>query len=287
VEVYQELIEHVLTRGEKKLNRTGVETLSCFAYFYRIDLAKGYPLLTTKKMNFSSMLWELFWYLSGEPHIRGLRERTKIWNAWADPEGNLQTAYGRFWRRFPCPESGYPGESWTRRWTSRDAQTGELVFDQIACLLDSLRELKTNPQSPRLRRLVLSAWHPGNAAESLLPPCHYSFCLNAASGRLNLHLTQRSADIALGVPFNIACYSLLTILFAREAGLEPGEFAHTLIDAHIYANHIEGLKEQLNRRPLELPRLVVADKGFDELGFEDISLKDYRSHPAISFPVAV
>lgn len=287
MKVYQELVEHVLTHGVKKANRTGVETLSCFGYFYKIDLREGYPLLTTKKMYFNSMLRELFWYFSGEPHIRNLRDYTKIWDAWADGDGNLQTAYGRFWRRFPVPESGYPGENWGSRWTRRDPETGQLVFDQIAYVLDCLKELKTNPESPNLRRLVVSAWHPGNAGESLLPPCHYTFCLNVTGGRLNLHLTQRSADIALGVPFNIACYSLMLLLFAREAGLEPGEFGHTLIDAHIYADHIDGLKEQLKREPLALPEIRIAHKPFEELGFDDIVLENYRSHPVISFPVAV
>ena len=287
MQVYKDLVEHVLAKGIRKSNRTGVDTLSCFGYFYKIDLKEGYPLLTTKKMYFDSMLHELFWYFSGEPHINNLKKLTKIWDAWADKNGNLQTAYGRFWRRFPVPEIGYPGENWGTKWIHTDPETGQKVFDQIAYLLDCLKELRTNPESPNLRRLVVSAWHPGNAAESLLPPCHYSFCLNVTGGKLNLHLTQRSADIALGVPFNIACYSLMLLLFAREAGLQPGEFGHTLIDAHIYEDHIEGLKEQLKREPLPLSKVSIADKPFSELGFDDIKLENYQSHPLIKFPVAV
>jgi len=287
MKVYQDLVEYVLKNGVRKSNRTGVDTLSCFGYFYKISLKEGYPLLTTKKMYFNSMLRELIWYFSGEPHIRSLREYTKIWDDWADGDGNLQTAYGRFWRRFPVPESGYPGENWGTRWIHRDQETGQLVFDQIQYLLDTLREIRKNPETPNLRRMVVSAWHPGNAAESLLPPCHYSFALNVTGNTLNLHLTQRSADIALGVPFNIACYSLMLLIFAREAGLEPGEFGHTLIDAHIYENHIDGLKEQLTRDPYPLPRVRIADKPLDDLRFEDVVLEDYRCHPLIKFPVAV
>lgn len=287
MKVYQDLVHHVLTKGVPKKNRTKTDTLSCFAYFYRIDLQKGYPLLTTKKMRFGSMLREVFWYFSGEPHIRELRKHTKIWDAWASPQGDLETAYGRFWRRFPMPEGGYPGEKWGTRWVSQDPVTGGRVFDQIRYILDSLREIKANPLSPNLRRLVVSAWHPGNAAESKLPPCHYSFCFSLTGNRLNCHLTQRSADVALGVPFNIACYSLMTILFAKEAGLEPGEFAHTLVDAHIYVDHIENLKEQLSRTPYPLPRVKIADKPFDKLQFEDVVLENYRCHPPIEFPVAV
>lgn len=287
MKVYHDLVEYVLDNGVRKENRTGTDTLSCFAYFYRINLQEGYPLLTTKKIFFNSMLRELFWYFSGEPHIRNLREHTKIWDAWATPEGNLETAYGRFWRRFPVPESGYPGENWGTRWITRNPETGQKEFDQIQYILDTLREIKTNPTTPNLRRMIVSAWHPGNAAESKLPPCHYSFAFNVTGNKLNCHLTQRSADIALGVPFNIACYSLMTLLFAKEAGLEPGEFAHTLVDAHIYVDHIEGLKEQLKRDPYPLPTVKIADKPFEALSYEDVVLENYRCHPVIPFPVAV
>ncbi len=284
---YLDLVRYVMEKGVRKPNRTGVDTLSCFAYFYRIDLSEGYPLLTTKKMYFDSMLHELLWYLSGEEHIRNLRTHTKIWDAWADEEGRLETAYGRFWRRFPVPERGLPGERWAERWTRVDPQTGGKVFDQIAYIVDSLRDIRNNPEARTLRRLIVSAWHPANAAESRLPPCHYTFAFNVTGNLLNCHLTQRSADIALGVPFNIACYSLLTILLARETGFIPGEFAHTLVDAHIYEDHLEGLKEQLQRKPLPRPRLDIADKPLDQLGFEDVRLVGYDPHPLIRFPVAV
>ncbi len=287
MKVYHDMVKFVLENGIEKTNRTGTDTLSYFGYFYKINLSEGYPLLTTKKMFFNSMLHELFWYFSGEPHIRELRKKTKIWDAWADKEGNLDTAYGRFWRRFPVPAQGYPGENWGEKWISEDPETGQKVFDQIGYILDTLKEIRKNPKTPNLRRMVVSAWHPANAAESRLPPCHYSFCLNVTGNKLNCHLTQRSADIALGVPFNIACYSLMTLLFAREAGLEPGEFAHTMIDAHIYMDHIEGLKEQLRREPPPLPRVNIADKPFEALTFEDIVLEGYKSHPFIKFPVAV
>ena len=284
---YLDLVRHVLENGQRKENRTGVTTLSCFAYFYRIDISNRYPLLTTKKMRFDSMLHELFWYLSGEHHIKRLRQHTKIWDAWADGEGNLETAYGRFWRRYPVPEQGLPGERWATEWITKDEETGTFVFDQIQYIIDSLKEIRTNPEAARLRRLIVVAWHPANAAESLLPPCHYTFSFNVMGDYLNCHLTQRSADIALGVPFNIACYSLLTMMIAKICGFKPGEFAHTLIDAHIYENHIEGLKEQLTREPKRLPRIEISDKELEDLDFKDIRLKDYDPHPAISFPVAV
>lgn len=284
---YLDLARYVMENGTRKPNRTGVDTLSCFAYFYRINLAEGYPLLTTKKMYFNSMLRELIWYLSGEEHIRNLRQHTKIWDAWADEEGRLETAYGRFWRRYPVPARGLPGERWAETWIHTDPDTGERVFDQIAYIVDSLREIRQNPEARNLRRLIVVAWHPANAAESKLPPCHYTFAFNVTGNKLNCHLTQRSADIALGVPFNIACYSLLTMILARQTGFEPGEFAHTLVDAHIYMDHIDGLKEQLTREPLPRPRLEIADKPLDKLTFEDVRLVDYRSHPLIRFPVAV
>lgn len=286
---YLDMVQHVLNNGTKQVNRTGVVTYSFFGYFYKVDLSRGFPLLTTKKMYWDSLVHELFWYLSGEEHIVNLRDKTKIWNAWADEEGKLETAYGRFWRRFPVPEPGnrLPGEKWSERWTYQDPKTGKLVFDQIKYIIDSLREIKENRGHPNLRRLVVSAWHPANAGESLLPPCHYTFAFNVQDNKLNCHLTQRSADLALGVPFNLACYSLLTTILAKETGYEPGQFAHTLIDAHIYENHIEGLKEQLNREPKQLPQVKIADKPFPELEFKDIELINYHSDPAIKFPVAV
>lgn len=287
MKAYLDMVKYVLENGVRKENRTGVATLSCFGYFYKVNLQEGYPLLTTKKMYFNSMLHELLWYLSGEAHIKNLRKVTKIWDAWADSEGRLETAYGRFWRRYPMPEKGSEGENWGRKWTKIDEETGQMVFDQIQYVIDTLNEIKDNPTTSRLRRMVVTAWHPGNAAESKLPPCHYSFCFNVIGGRLNCHLTQRSGDIALGIPFNLACYSLLTMILAKETSYEPGEFGHTIIDAHIYENHIEGLKEQLKREPRQLPRIKIADKPLNELKFEDFELVGYNSYPLIKFEVAV
>lgn len=285
---YLDMIQYVMDNGVRKVNRTGTAALSVFAYFYKVNLQDGYPLLTTKKMYFDSMVHELFWYLSGEEHIKNLRDKTKIWDAWADEKGELETAYGRFWRRFPVPEKNaqLPGENWGERWVTTE-ENGARTFDQIQYIIDSLKEIKKNPEHRNLRRLVVSAWHPANAAESKLPPCHYSFVFNVLDGKLNCHLSQRSCDLALGVPFNLACYALLTMMLAKETGFEPGEFAHSLIDAHIYEDHLDGLKEQLKRKPKPLPTIEIADKPFNELGFDDITLKDYDPDPVIKFPVAV
>lgn len=287
MKIYLDMVDHVLMRGKRRDNRTGVPTLGVFGYFYKVDLADGYPLLTTKRMNFDSMLHELFWYIGGEEHIRNLKTKTKIWDSWADGQGRLETAYGRFWRRFPVPDSGLDGEKWGTRWVTVDNKTGQKTFDQLRYVIDILREIKANPSTPNLRRMVVSAWHPGNAAESKLPPCHYTFCFSVLDGALNCHLTQRSGDIALGIPFNLACYSLLTMMLARETGYRPGEFAHTIVDAHIYENHIDGLKEQLQRPPRELPAVTIADKPFFDLGFDDITVENYDPHPPIRFEVAV
>ena len=226
---YLDLVTDVLESGTHKPNRTGVDTVAAFSRHYTVDLEAGFPLVTTKDLSgarWNSLLHELVWYLSGDEHIRELREETGIWDAWADEDGHLDTAYGRFWRRFPVPEEGLPGESWPEedhRW-----RNDEGTFDQIAYALDQLRE---NPNS---RRIVISAWHPANAAVSTLPPCHYTFVLNVQGDDLNVHLTQRSGDVALGIPFNIAAYSLLATTIAQRTGFEPGTFAHTIVDAHVY-----------------------------------------------------
>ncbi|WP_435182621.1 thymidylate synthase [Halobellus sp. EA9] len=226
---YLDLVTDVLEAGGHKPNRTGVDTISAFSRHYRVDLSEGFPLLTTKDLSgarWNSLIHEFVWYLSGEEHIRTLREETGIWDAWADEDGNLDTAYGRFWRRFPVPEEGLPGESWPEdghRWMNDEG-----TFDQIQYALDMLRE---NPNS---RRIVVNAWHPANAAVSTLPPCHYTFVLNVQGDELNVHLHQRSGDVALGVPFNIAAYSLLATALAQRTGFELGEFAHSVVDAHIY-----------------------------------------------------
>ncbi len=267
---YLDLVERVLTNGVYKTNRTGVDTITTFAEHYSVDLQKGYPLLTTKKVNFRSMLYEVLWYLSGDDHIRNLRKHTKIWDAWADENGNLDTAYGRYWRKFPSAQI--------------NPTTGKYEVVEIDQLGRIIEMLKTDPNS---RRMVVTAWEPGNALSSKLPPCHYTFAFNVLEGRLNCHLTQRSGDIALGIPFNLACYSLLTQILAQEANLDVGMFSHTIIDAHIYVNHIDGLKEQLKRTPKALPTLEIARKPIDQLQFEDFSLIGYQYEEAIKFEVAV
>ena len=226
---YLDLVDSTLAGGTYKPNRTGVDTIASFSQQYTVDLQEGFPLLTTKDLSgfrWNSLIHEFKWYLSGEEHIRNLRKETGIWDAWADDEGRLETAYGRFWRRYPVPSEGLDGEAWPEedhRWRNDDG-----TFDQIQYVVDTLRE------SPNSRRLVVSAWHPANAAVSTLPPCHYTFVFNVQGDTLNCHLTQRSGDIALGVPFNIAAYSLLTHAVAQETGFEVGEFGHTVVDAHIY-----------------------------------------------------
>ena len=247
---YLDLVADTLAGGGHKPNRTGVDTIAAFSQQYRIDLQEGFPLLTTKDLSgfrWNSLIHEFRWYLSGEEHIRNLREETGIWDAWADEQGRLDTAYGRFWRRFPVPEKGLDGEVWPdddHRWRNDDG-----TFDQIQYVVDTLKE------SPNSRRLVVSAWHPANAAVSTLPPCHYTFVFNVQGDQLNCHLTQRSGDIALGVPFNIAAYALLTHAVAQETGFEVGEFGHTVVDAHVYcgtddrgewyADNLDRLQERL------------------------------------------
>lgn len=290
---YLDLVKAVLDRGVRKPSRTGVDTISLFGAFYKVDLAAGFPLLTTKKVNYAACLHELLWYLSGEDHIRNLRKVTKIWDAWADENGDLQTAYGRYWRRFPHPVQ--KSHSPVSQSGERESPVEEI--DQIQYVVD---EIRRNPFS---RRLVVSAWEPGNAERSKLPPCHFAFVFNISPNekgeprRLNCHLTQRSGDIALGIPFNLACYATLTQILAQEVGLEVGHFAHTIVDAHIYCadarspmaayDHVAGLREQLGRSPRPLPRLLIAKKPMKELRFEDFRVEGYNPHPPISFRVAV
>ena len=267
---YLDLVERVLTNGTLKKNRTGIDTLSCFAEQYRVDLSKGFPLLTTKKVNFNAMLHEVLWYLSGEDHIRNLRKHTKIWDPWADEQGNLETAYGRYWRKFPSAQL--------------DPVTGKYEVVEVDQIGRVIELLKTDPNS---RRMVVTAWEPGNALNSKLPPCHYTFAFNVQGKTLNCHLTQRSGDIAIGIPFNLAAYALLTQILAGQAGLESGVFSHTIIDAHIYVNHVEGLREQLKRTPRPLPRVEIAAKPLDDLRFEDFALVGYDCYEPIKFEVAV
>ncbi|WP_018126294.1 thymidylate synthase [Balneola vulgaris] len=282
MKAYLDLVQNVLENGVKKENRTGTDTISNFAEFYKVDLSKGFPLLTTKKVFFRSVILELLWYLRGEDHIRWLRDENDchIWDAWADEDGHVGPIYPVLWRRFPYLEKetvrlegngcAFEHETWVRK-----------EFDQVQ---NAIHMLKTNPNS---RRIVVSTWHPGLLGEMALPPCHIMYIFNVANGKLNCHLTQRSGDIALGIPFNLACYSALTMAIAQEVGLEPGTFAHTIVDAHIYENHVDGLKEQLKREPKELPTLEIANKPIDELTFDDFKLHGYDPDPLIKFEVAV
>ena len=279
---YLDLVEKVLTQGVKKENRTGVPTISCFAESYKADLSEGFPLLTTKKVYFRSVILELLWYLRGEDHIRWLRDEKDchIWDAWADEDGYVGPIYPTLWRRFPNLKSNdgfsYPGKG--------DPENTEWAYDEFDQVQRAIDMLKTNPNS---RRIVVSAWHPGVLDEMRLPPCHVMYIFNVSNGRLNCHLTQRSGDIALGIPFNLACYSALTMTIAQETNLKPGIFAHTIVDAHIYENHVDGLKEQLKRKPRTLPELEITKKPIDELQYEDFTLKNYNPHDPIKFPVAV
>lgn len=290
---YLDLAQNVLDTGILKHNRTGVDTIATFAQFYKVDVSKGYPLLTTKKMFFNSMLREVLWYISGDDHIRELRKNTKIWDSWADKDGNLETAYGRYWRAYPVPEqdvalgkevfidSSHPFVKCQSAWI-KYCTHGLLVFDQLGW---AINELETNPNN---RRIIINAWHPANAVISKLPPCHFVWVLNVLDGKLNIHLTQRSCDLPLGVPFNLACYALLTQLIAQHVGLEVGIFAHTLVDCHIYIDQIDGIKEQITREPMPLPKLEIEKQdSIDDYRFEHFKLVDYQYHPSIKFPVAV
>lgn len=259
---YLSLVSEVIEKGEKKEDRTGTGALSLFGIQRKYDLREGFPLLTTKKVLFSAVLWELLWFLRGSTNINDdLAEHTPIWNAWADANGELGPIYGKQWRR----------------WEANDGTT----IDQIQNAIDLI---KTNPDS---RRIIVNAWNVGDLNKMALPPCHMFFQFYVANGRLDCQLYQRSADIALGVPFNIASYACLMMMIAQECNLEPGIFTHTMGDAHIYLNHLEGLKEQLTRTPKPLPSLKIAKKPFWDLKFEDFELVDYQHDPFIKFKVAV
>ncbi len=279
---YLDLVQNVLDNGVWKDNRTGTKTISNFAEFYKVDLSEGFPLITTKKVYFKSVIYELLWYLRGEDHIKWLRDEkdVHIWDAWADEDGYVGPIYPVLWRRFPSLKAE-DGSVYQRQGSKEEKKWRFDEFDQVQRAIDML---KNNPNS---RRIVVSTWHPGLLDEMRLPPCHIMYIFNVANGKLNCHLTQRSGDIALGIPFNLACYSALTLTIANEVGLEPGTFAHTIVDAHIYENHVDGLKEQLKREPKPLPSLKIAKKPLDELEFEDFTLSGYEHHPPIKFPVAV
>lgn len=283
---YLDLVKHVLQTGTRKENRTGVDTTSTFNYNYEIDLRQGFPLLTTKKIAWKSIVVEMLWFLSGQTDISILkRHGCTFWDPWADEKGLVPSAYGNFWRHFPVHENAPVGVAEDGSVLTRSANPTCAFNDQIAWVVN---ELKTNPMS---RRMVVSAWAPGNAQTSKLPPCHSIFMLNvqneeyeildepgshgstpfpAVRKRLCLHLTQRSCDVFLGVPFNIASYALLLHLFSRFSGIEPGIFAHTLVDAHIYCakpdgsgaefSHVPQIEEQLTREPRPLPKLIISDQ---------------------------
>ncbi|HEY1693342.1 MAG TPA: thymidylate synthase [Polyangiaceae bacterium] len=293
---YLDLVREVLAKGTRKPNRTGVDTLSTFNHNYEIDLRQGFPLLTTKEISWKNIVVENLWFLSGETHIGLLKKHgCKFWDPWADERGQVPSAYGNFWRHFPVHAGSGP-----------EARAD--FNDQIAWVLE---ELKRNPMS---RRLVVTAWAPGNAQTSKLPPCHLLFVFNvqldeAGDPLLCLHLTQRSADVALGVPYNIAGYALLLELFSRFTGIRAGIFGHTMIDAHVYTakpdgsmaeyDHVPGLRKQLEREPRPLPTLTIdpAIRSLDDLRplldadtetvMKHFVLRGYDPHPAISFRVAV
>jgi thymidylate synthase len=265
---YLNLLEDILQNGVRRGDRTGVGTLGVFGRQMRFDLAQGFPLLTTKKLHRKSIILELLWFLRGDTNVRWLQERgVSIWNEWADDAGELGPVYGKQWRSWAAPDGR--------------------VIDQIAAVIESL---KTNPDS---RRHIVSAWNPADVEDMALPPCHCLFQFFVAPsetgpGRLSCQLYQRSADVFLGVPFNIASYALLTQMMARVTGLQPGEFVHTLGDAHLYLNHLDQARLQLSREPMPLPTMNIADK--DDLfafEFEDFALEGYQSHPAIAAPIAV
>ena len=261
---YHDLMRHVRDQGVDKEDRTGTGTRSVFGYQMRFDLDDGFPLLTTKRLHLRSIIHELLWFLKGDTNVRYLQENgVSIWDEWADEDGDLGPVYGYQWRSWPAPEGGH--------------------IDQISQLIEHIR---TNPDS---RRLIVSAWNPAQVEHMALPPCHCLFQFYVAEGRLSSQLYQRSADIFLGVPFNIASYALLTMMIAQVTGLEPGEFVHTFGDAHLYSNHLEQVDLQLSRAPRKLPSMKInpAVKSIFDFHFEDFELVDYDPHPHIKAPVAV
>ncbi|WP_405008435.1 thymidylate synthase [Kitasatospora purpeofusca] len=260
---YEDLLRHTLTAGTAKADRTGTGTRSVFGHQLRYDLSQGFPLVTTKKVHLKSVVYELLWFLRGESNVKWLREHgVTIWDEWADRDGDLGPVYGVQWRSWPTPDGRH--------------------IDQISQVLDTLRN------DPDSRRMIVSAWNVGELDSMALAPCHALFQFYVADGRLSCQLYQRSADLFLGVPFNIASYALLTHMVAQQVGLEPGDFIWTGGDCHIYDNHLEQVTEQLSRTPFDFPelRLRQADSLFD-YAFGDVEMADYRHHPAIKAPVAV
>jgi thymidylate synthase len=261
---YLDLMEHVLTRGAEKRDRTGTGTLSIFGHQMRFDLAEGFPLVTTKKLHVKSIIYELLWFLRGDTNVKYLNDHgVSIWDDWADERGDLGPVYGQQWRSWPAPDGS--------------------TIDQMANVVAAIRR---NPDS---RRLIVSAWNPAEVDRMALPPCHCLFQFYVAAGRLSCQLYQRSADIFLGVPFNIASYALLTLMVAQVTGLKAGEFIHTLGDAHLYLNHLAQARLQLARAPRPLPvmRLDPAVKDLLGFGYEDFALEGYEPYPHIKAQVAV
>ena len=261
---YLDLMQHVLEHGTRKNDRTGTGTLSVFGYQMRFDLAAGFPLVTTKKCHLKSIVHELLWFLQGDTNIRYLKENgVSIWDEWADQQGNLGPVYGKQWRAWVTPDGR--------------------VIDQMA---DVIAQIKKNPDS---RRLIVSAWNVSDLDKMALAPCHAFFQFYVADGKLSCQLYQRSADIFLGVPFNIASYALLTFMMAQVCGLQPGDFVHTFGDAHLYLNHLEQTRLQLSREPRALPTLHINPeiKNIFDFKFDDFRLDGYDPHPAIKAPVAI
>ena len=261
---YLTLLEHVKQNGQKKEDRTGTGTMSVFGYQMRFNLNDGFPLLTTKKVHLKSVIYELLWFLSGNTNIKFLKDNgVSIWDEWADENGNLGPVYGHQWRSWPTSEGR--------------------EIDQISNLINQIKK------TPDSRRLIVSAWNVGEINKMKLPPCHCFFQFYVADGRLSCQLYQRSADIFLGVPFNVASYALLTQMIAHVCGLECGEFIHTLGDAHIYTNHIDQVNEQLRRKPKKLPQIKInpSVNNIFDFKYEDFSLEGYDPYPLIKAPVAV
>ncbi|MDQ2179883.1 thymidylate synthase [Marinifilum sp. D714] len=261
---YLQLLERVLEEGNKKEDRTGTGTVSVFGHQMRFDLSKGFPVLTTKKLHLKSIIHELLWFLNGDTNVKYLQDNgVRIWNEWADENGDLGHVYGYQWRSWPKEN----GES----------------LDQIKQVV---HDIKNNPDS---RRLIVSAWNAGDIENMALPPCHALFQFYVANGKLSCQLYQRSADIFLGVPFNIASYALLTMMMAQVCDLEPGEFVHTLGDAHIYMNHLDQVKLQLTREPKDLPQMKINPdvKSIFDFKYEDFSLENYEAHPHIKGAISI
>ena len=261
---YLNLLQHILDNGVKKTDRTGTGTISCFGYQMRFDLQKGFPLVTTKKLHLRSIIYELLWFLKGETNIAYLKQNgVSIWDEWADENGELGPVYGKQWRS----------------WEGANGQT----IDQIS---DVINQIKKNPDS---RRLIVNAWNVADLPKMALMPCHTMFQFYVAEGKLSCQLYQRSADVFLGVPFNIASYALLTKMMAQVCDLQPGEFIHTFGDVHIYNNHIDQVNLQLSRKPFPLPTMKLNPeiKNIFDFRFEDFTLENYQFHPAIKAPVAV